>query len=237
MSTIEEVERRSVRAVPPVETIVIDGWHVGIGRGQVNRMNSTTTFGIVPWEPLDTIEAVERRYASRHRPPSFRLTELDAELDDLLFGRGYEKSLEVIVMTAPAGGARDNEVTMLSAATPGWIEALGRLGEYSDLRVAEIGESLAGLAHTHGAFRIGDRAVGLAVVDDGWVGLFDIAVAPETRRQGLGSRISTAMLDWSAGQGAAHAYLQVLASNAPALGLYEKLGFEEAYRYWYRTKD
>lgn len=236
MNDIEAIERCSVRAVPPVETVDIEGWHVAIGRGQVHRMNSVTTFGIVPWDVFETVETVERRYAARGRPASFRMTDLDAEVDDLLYARGYERSLEVIVMKGPTGGAADDDVTMLDAATPRWVEDLGRLGGYGELRTAEIGESLAGLALTHGAFRMENRAVGLAVVDGPWVGLFDLATHPDHRRANVGYRLSSAMLRWAAEQGAGGAYLQVLTTNIPAISLYEKLGFAPSHRYWYRTK-
>ena len=37
--------------------------------------------------------------------------------------------------------------------------------------------------------------------------------------------------------GAQGAYLQVMLNNPPALALYQRLGFAEAYRYWYRVKE
>jgi ribosomal protein S18 acetylase RimI-like enzyme len=42
-----------------------------------------------------------------------------------------------------------------------------------------------------------------------------------------------ALLEWGAERGATTAYLQVLGDNAPALALYERLGFvtHHAYRY------
>jgi ribosomal protein S18 acetylase RimI-like enzyme len=43
------------------------------------------------------------------------------------------------------------------------------------------------------------------------------------------------LLSWGRKMGAEQAYLQVMLSNEPALSLYEKLGFREAYRYWYRV--
>jgi hypothetical protein len=36
--------------------------------------------------------------------------------------------------------------------------------------------------------------------------------------------------------GALRAYLQVVSGNVPAENLYTKIGFSEAYRYWYRKK-
>jgi ribosomal protein S18 acetylase RimI-like enzyme len=43
-----------------------------------------------------------------------------------------------------------------------------------------------------------------------------------------------AALNWTRAAGATEAAIQVLGSNAPAIGLYTSLGFVEAYRYHYR---
>lgn len=81
--------------------------------------------------------------------------------------------------------------------------------------------------------RIGDRASGVAAYDRDWVGFRSIEVAPEHRRQGLGLAVMAALLEWGAERGATTAYLQVLGDNAPAIALYEALGFttHHAYRY------
>jgi N-acetylglutamate synthase len=78
-------------------------------------------------------------------------------------------------------------------------------------------------------------ACGRAVLDGDWVGLYSIATAPDVRRQGCGTRITNALLDWAYEQGATNAYLQVHSHNAPALQLYDKLGFSTTYHYWYRS--
>ena len=80
-------------------------------------------------------------------------------------------------------------------------------------------------------------ALGLAVAEArGWVGLFDIVTAAEARNQGLGRQVVRALLHWGRAQGAHHAYLQVMHSNASARYLYARLGFAEVYTYWYRVK-
>jgi ribosomal protein S18 acetylase RimI-like enzyme len=238
MISVPELERAAVRALPPLETTVIDGWHLSIGRGEVGRLNSVTTFGMVPMDPLDVIERVESRYWRRRRPARFRLTHLDETIDDLLSARGYERSVEVEVMAgAVTGNGGEECVEVTRAVTTAWVEDFTRISEGSEARSAEIVESLRSLALPHGAFRVVGRAVGVAVVDGRLVGLFDLAVAPRHRRSGLGRAVSRAMLDWGGQMGAETAWLQVLADNQPARGLYAGLGFETVYRYWYRQRS
>ena len=78
--------------------------------------------------------------------------------------------------------------------------------------------------------------VGLGVVEGRFIGLFDIVVDKAYRNTGLGYLIVENIMRWGRKQGASMAYLQVLTDNSPAIRLYEKMGFKEAYRYWYRMK-
>jgi N-acetylglutamate synthase len=81
--------------------------------------------------------------------------------------------------------------------------------------------------------RIGADASGVAAAADDWVGFRSIEVSPDRRRSGLGLSVMAALVGWAAEKGARTAYLQVLADNVAALGLYERLGFAEHHRYRY----
>jgi len=70
-----------------------------------------------------------------------------------------------------------------------------------------------------------DRASGRAALDGDWLGLHELHVAPDHRRQGLAIAIVDRLLEWGAEQGATTAWLHVETDNAPALALYESLGF------------
>ena len=63
-----------------------------------------------------------------------------------------------------------------------------------------------------------------------------MVVARERRREGLGLEILTSALRWARMRSARTGWLQVKADNAPALTLYDRLGFREAYRYSYWRK-
>jgi ribosomal protein S18 acetylase RimI-like enzyme len=81
--------------------------------------------------------------------------------------------------------------------------------------------------------RVGDAASGVAAVDGDWAGFRSIEVDPAHRRRGLALAVLGALAGWAAERGATTAYLQVLGDNAPALALYERLGFVEHHRYRY----
>ena len=78
--------------------------------------------------------------------------------------------------------------------------------------------------------------VGLGVVERGWLGLFSLTSRPEFRRQGAATALIHGLSQWSQQHGATQMYLQVMASNAPALRLYQQLGFETLYHYHYREQ-
>jgi ribosomal protein S18 acetylase RimI-like enzyme len=59
---------------------------------------------------------------------------------------------------------------------------------------------------------------------EAWIG--GMGVAPPYRRSGLGARVLTATIEAVAAEGADAVWLEVLEGNAPALALYERLGFE-----------
>ena len=80
-------------------------------------------------------------------------------------------------------------------------------------------------------------ACGWLVVDE--LHITAVAVDPAHRRQGLGRRVLELLLERAAAAGAAHATLEVAASNGAALALYGRCGFSTAgvRRAYYRNGD
>ena len=77
--------------------------------------------------------------------------------------------------------------------------------------VAEVNGQLAGFAVVAVAADVGE--------------LESVAVAARARRQGVGSALCSAVLEWCTGHGARAMQLEVRAGGAGAIALYEGLGF------------
>jgi len=76
--------------------------------------------------------------------------------------------------------------------------------------------------------RDGNESVGLVMVarrgEDGWIG--GVAVVPDLRRTGLGRQLMEAAAAEARARGVKQLWLEVLVQNTPAIGLYERLGYE-----------
>ena len=70
-----------------------------------------------------------------------------------------------------------------------------------------------------------------------WAGLAAIETAPDARRRGLAKLVIDMLLEWAADQGATDAFLEVFKDNAPALALYESIGFRTDHAYHFRIID
>ena len=76
-------------------------------------------------------------------------------------------------------------------------------------------------------------AIGASAVEGDWAGIFGMRTAPSHRRQGYAARILATLLAKARQAGATKAYLQVEAANVGAIPIYQRAGFEVAYRYYY----
>jgi len=240
------LEEHSVEAWPATVTSrTADGWVLratpGLDRGRSNHA-LTPCRALRPSEIPGAIASVET-FASRHGIPAgiqVSPVSLHGQLMGELDRRGWGRRWPVLVLAAgrdDATWSQPPELTGMASlrrtdhATAEWLTAWARCepGRDVEAHVRTVFGELAGRATFA---RLDDAAVGIAVDHDDLVGLFCLAVDPARRRAGLGTALVRALL---ADAAASTAYLQVEEDNAPAVALYERLGFSKAYRYCHRV--
>jgi ribosomal protein S18 acetylase RimI-like enzyme len=202
-------QRRGLALWPDLETEELGGWLLRSSRGSsARRANSVLAMG--PSGVAGDHDAVVAFYAGLGQRPIAAVLPDSAE-DELFRAHGWVlESHDADTVFEIAG------VAEVSRRLPPSVAA-AELRIEGDLATASVG----------------DRATGVVAVDGDWAGFRSIAVDPGHRRQGLGLAVMVALVEWSAERGATTAYLQVLGDNAPALALYDRLGFVEHHRYRY----
>ncbi len=241
----EAMQRVAQAGWPPFETDSLGEWELRASGGLSGRANSVRVVGD-PGVPLDrALAQVSAWYAARGLPPILQLPEpslWDAALEHL-------------------GWAPARRTTLRTVATADLLAACGPLpgGVQAELSVEPTEEVLrfveptlepVGLARILGApaervfvtVRDADggllaagRASGAASPAGRWAGITSVAVAEHARRRGLGTAVMGELARWASAQGVPSTYLQVMAANAPAIALYDRLGFALHHTYCYRS--
>jgi ribosomal protein S18 acetylase RimI-like enzyme len=237
------IEERMLNAWPSVETMVCGAWLLRFANGYSKRANSATTLGPQGDMDDDSVAHVLSRAAAWRIPAVVRLTPLvHPSLEARLAALGFieiEPTFAMICDVA-AGPALDARVAIAPAPDDAWISA----------NASSYGGVKSNAAHLRAILdRIRPNAAfatlvedgtaiawGIGVVERGMIGLQDIVVAPSARSRGAGRALVNALLAWGAANGAARAYLHVLATNDPARALYRSLGFRDAYRIFHRVR-
>ncbi|HEX3077991.1 MAG TPA: GNAT family N-acetyltransferase [Lachnospiraceae bacterium] len=244
-SIIIKYEELSINAFPALLTEIYDGWILRYANGYTYRANSVNPI-YTSSESLDRkVNICEEKYFQKGLPCVFKMTDnLDSILDGMLEKRGYDiqKSADIMERKLAEESFMDQQVDIEYVISDEWFEAYVKMNEMKQ-------ESIQGAAR--GCLdRIGNPvicasikqegmvvAIGLGVYENGYVGLFDILVHEDYRRRGLGMRVVNAILQEGQRMGTHTAYLQVVATNSIAVNMYERLGFEKVYTYWYRVKQ
>lgn len=242
---IRAIEELSLNAWPARQTLLVDGWVLRFSGGYTRRANSVNPL-YPSSQPLETkIQACEALYRQLGLPSIFKLTPASqpAELDECLQALGYARDADTSVQTLSLEGfspPTDSAIQLEAALSDEWMAAFARMNASSPAQLANHRAILEAIQPQccYAALRIDGQvaACGLAVLQNGQVGLYDILVEPSARRQGCGERVVRALLGWGCQRQASRAYLQVMHNNPPALRLYARVGFREAYSYWYRVK-
>jgi N-acetylglutamate synthase len=241
---IRLLEELSFNALPSLETEVYDGWLLRFANGLTQRANSVQTLHPGERALAKKIDYCEDAYGSRSLIPLFKLTDVSQpkELDAELAARGYTIRTPVSVQTAPirSKAIPQPSIRIEAEASAEWMDCFSRIGGLAPEKRPTFEAILSRIAPKKAfAGQVVDgqiAALGLAVLEDGWVGLFDIVTAEGYRRLGHATAIIEGLLAWANENDAKHTYLQVTKTNRAALALYERLEFREAYTYWYREK-
>jgi ribosomal protein S18 acetylase RimI-like enzyme len=239
---VADLESRLVNAWPAFEVAVVEGWLLRSASGYSKRANSASP--LVPGADLDDslVRHIIGRFERQGIRPAFRLTGLEAPgVEERLARAGLVDFEPTLCMVADLAGDEDLEpaVQIERTPSPAWIRAAAEAygGDKADRDILGM---IVGRIREETAFAtlvLDDRPVawGLGVAERGFLGLYDIVVAPDLRGLGLGRQVVRALMAWGRERGAGRAYLQVREANAVARSLYASLGFADAYRYTHRV--
>jgi len=222
---------------PATENLENSGWLMRAAGGVTNRANSVLPL-IASLEagPLkdfsEKLEIVQEFYRHRNLPTIFQVASPTWQVL-------YEKLLSIGAVETLRGNTMVTDLTSDKQKIPTGIDIV---------KSNQLSTDWLEVHPTPGIEKIllGCSATYLTVVKDGhtvaacrialaneWSSITRVYVHQEFRGQGLGKAIVAAALEASFEQGATKAVLQVEASNAIAIGVYESLGFNFHHEYSY----
>jgi len=215
-----EAELRGLALVAGVETAALGEWVLrsspDTGSRLLKRANSCLAMGSPGVPTPAAIEQVVAFYAERGRAPMAQV-ERGSEQEEAFAVAGW----------VPLGRG---DASFQAAPVSRLHRLLNRIAprQARGTSAEPVEASADGRAHVEVSDPHGSRiATGSAVLDGDWLCLYGLAVEPEHRRRGLATAVLGELIEWGAERGARTAWLHVETDNAPALALYERLGFSE----------
>jgi N-acetylglutamate synthase len=238
------MERAHVHAWPALRTASVDGWLWRASGGGSQRANSVSTVGFTGDDPVAAIAMVEAKYAAEGSVARFQTFDESQPpgLPELLEARGYRPGEDTVTMFKRPGFTPEPPgVERRDSAWPEWVATYS--GEITPNRRAVNAEILRAVPHPRIFFgcRRNDRiaATALCVVGFGCAVVECVATRGDARRQGAAIAVMTALEAWATNQAVDLIGLQVVSTNAPAIRLYERLGFAPGAtnRFWVRDTE
>ena len=218
---VRTIETLSYKALPALERRYYDGWLLRYANGYTRRANSVNPiYG--SHEDIDLkISHCDMLYKRKGCPTIFKMTDdvHPSDLDRVLADKGYQREAETGVYTLSIIGQGEmaHNVQISSRLSDAWVDDFTRLNNVSDDNAMTLTRMLKLIPTTCGFLQVmdGDTVIGVAlgVVDETWMGVFDVVVDDNYRGQGHGRAIMESLFAWGVAQGADTAYLQMQTDN------------------------
>lgn len=243
---IKQIEDMSLNAWPSHKMELYDGWILRFSYFYTHRTNSVEQFGTSTLNWREKIPYCEEEYSRLGTPAIFKISPLvSPDFDYVLENRGYSVEHTTEVMTADLHAANLDAsyelVTFTDTIPKRWIDSLFDLkGTTNAIHRSVVPSMYQAIPKkttcasiTHNGKIV---ATGLGILDRDYIGIYAIHVQEDYRHQGYARQICTGLLKKGIEKGATKAYLQVVKGNTAAKALYESLGFEYFYTYWFRVQ-
>lgn len=242
------IEEITLNTWPAEQSVLLNGWVLRTAAGYTKRANSVNPLYGEESSIADLtnqIKLAEQYYKDAGLKPVFKITPYiqPTNLDEALAERGYTvvepSSVRLLELEGLATPDLRYEIQVQESLTEEWLNAFTKLSALSKDNGSTLTRMLSACLLQQGYILLFNNGVptacGLGVIQNGYIGLFDIITASDQRRQGMAEQLLLALLHWGKTQGATTAFLQVVQANTGASALYDKLGFKEIYQYWYRV--
>jgi len=239
------LEELSINAWPALQTKLYDGWALRFSNGYTKRSNSINPIYQSAIPLKIKLDSCEKEYNHFNLPVVYKLTS-DSQpknLDKELAKRGYITRDETSVRILKLNDYYHQETGNVLIATEfsdAWINGFLEISGINDKDQVTAKKILNNIMSEVVCVSklLDDKVIGygFGVIERDHIGIFDILVNESYRGNGYGKNIINSILNTAAKKGVRTAYLQVVVGNIPAENLYESLGFQEEYKYWYRIK-
>jgi N-acetylglutamate synthase len=242
---IRQLEELTLSTSPSIHQRNYDGWVLRASNTDTRRANSVTVLHPSTLNLNEKIIFCEAWYRLHNQRPVFRLTSelAPTALDELLTWRGYERKVETLVMTLPVASAAalQNLPKNVSVIERSRAEGIADAHRLKGSGVEVVGQDLKRQSVWRGAQKFlalqtpaGIMACGMARIEDGHVGIFNMRTAAAEHGKGYATMLVAHLIDWGRREGAHTAFLQVDRENTRAVTIYRRFGFVPQYLYWHR---
>jgi ribosomal protein S18 acetylase RimI-like enzyme len=234
------LQRLAARSWRGLEEERYGDWLLRAGGGFTGRANSVLVVGDPADDLTTAVATVARWYDQRGLKPRAQVPMPGSEdADAALAAAGWTRDDDNLVLTAPLAGWPVPAVGVDLAPEPDDAWLAGYLYRGTPLPPVAHDVLINAENPVFAAVRCEPEpaplaAVARGVLVEGWLCVTAVTVDERYRRRGLATAVMAGLGAWARARGAHSCVLQVAGANAPALALYERLGFTEHHRYHYR---